>query len=325
MAVDRLVRDALILSKKETTYGTDAVPTAGANAMQVQAFTLDPLNAQNPKRDLIKAFLGGMEELVGDRNIAAQYSVEMVGSGTVATAPAWAAQLMACGFAETLTATVRADYTLTSGPFDSLTNYYHDSGVKHLSTGTRGTVVFRLELGDRPMMDFSMIGLHNAEAAVAQPNPTLTAWKVPQAITNANSADIVLGCTHATGVAPALTAGTTYPSKGIRIDLGNVVNHIPLLGDEKVAIVDREVTGSMTLELTAAQEVSLMQQVRDATLTSIGFVHGTVANNKVLIFMPSCQLVRPRKADESGHRLITFDFRAIPQTGNDELRIVTSF
>ena len=46
---------------------------------------------------------------------------------------------------------------------------------------------------------------------------------------------------------------------------------------------------------------------------------------KVLVFMPYCQLVNPRKADVNGKRLITFGFRAIPSAGNDELRIVTSF
>lgn len=323
---ERLVRDAVILSKAEVTYGTDPTPTGAANALQVANFTLDPLNAQNAKRDLIRAFLGGNEELVGDRYIAAQYGVEMVGSGTVATAPPWAPSLLACGFAETLTATFRADYTLVSNTFPSITSYYHDSGVKHLSTGTRGNATFRLELGDRPMIDFSMLGLYNNETAVAQPTPTLTAWLQPQAVTNANSADVVLGCTHTTGaVAPALTAGTTYPSKGIRVDVGNRVAHSALLGDEGIIISAREVTGEVTLKVTAAQEVTLMGNVRDATLTSIGFVHGTVANRKVLVFMPYCQLVNPRKSEDNGQRLLTFGFRATPSVGNDELRIVTSF
>jgi hypothetical protein len=185
--------------------------------------------------------------------------------------------------------------------------------------------VFRLELGDRPMIDLSMIGLHNAETAVAQPSPTLTQWTAPQVVTNANSADIVLGATHSASGAPALVGGTTYPSKGLRITLGNTVNHVPLLGDEKVVISQREVVATMTLELTAAQEVTLLQQVRDGTLVSVGMVHGTVTGRKVLVFMPFCQLVRPRKDEDNGQRLVTFDVRATPSVGNDELRIVTSF
>lgn len=322
---DRQTRDAVILSKAEVTYNTDPTPTALANALQVSGFSIDPLNASNILRELLRGHMGGFEELVGDRYIGAQYGIEAVGSGTAGTAPAWGPQLLACGFAETLSATERADYTLTSSAFGSLTNYYHDSGVKHVSTGTRGSFVLRMELGDRPMFDFTMMGLHNAETAAAQPSGTFTAFKTPQAVTNANSADIVLGCTHATSGAPALASGTTYPSTGIRIDLGNRIAHVPLLNDESIVIEDREVKGSMTLNMTAAQEVQLMADVRAATLTSIGFVHGTVATRKMLVFMPQCQLVNPRKAERNGKRLIQVDFRAVPSAGNDELRIVTSF
>ena len=96
--------------------------------------------------------------------------------------------------------------------------------------------------------------------------------------------------------------------------------------DKETGVVSqREVTGSITLDLTAAQEVTLMGNVRDATLTSLGFVHGTVTGRKLLVFMPYVQLINPQKVDVQGKRLISFDFRAVPSAGNDELRIVTSF
>ncbi|KQT10965.1 phage tail tube protein [Ramlibacter sp. Leaf400] len=322
---DRLDRDAIILSKEESSYNTDSTPTAGSDALQVSGFTLDPLNAQNDKRELLRGFLGGFEELVGDRHIAAQYSVELVGSGSAGTAPAWGAQLKACGFAETLSATTRADYTLVSGSMGSLTSYYHDSGVKHLSTGVRGNVVFDFPLGKRPMMEFSMLGIHNNESAAANPTGTFTAFKTPEAVTNANSGDITLGCTHSSSGAPALVGGLAYPSQGIRINIGNVAEHSALLGGESIVIQDREVTGTITIDATAAQEVQLLSDIRAATLTSIGFVHGTVTARKALVFMPYCQFVRERKINYKGKRMVQIDFRAIPSAGNDEFRLVTSF
>lgn len=320
----RLARKRLIVSALESNYAEDADPD-GSDAILVQSLDLNPLATQNVKRDLIVGFLGGFEELVGDRNISAQYSVEAVGSGTAGTAPAWGSQVQVCGFTETVTASTRVDYTLASDSFASATNAYHDSGVKHLSTGTRGTFDLRLELGERPMFDFSMLGLHNAEEAETNPTGVYTAFKTPQVVTNANSADIVLGCTHSTSGAPALASGTTYPSRGLRVSLGNQVEHSSLLGGESIEIAQREVTGSMTLELTAAQEVTLLASVRNATLTSIGFVHGTVVGRKFLVFMPYCQLTNPRKVEQNGKRLISFDFRCVPSAGNDELRLVTSF
>lgn len=321
----RLARDAVILSKAESSYGTDSTPGASTDALQVRGLNLDPLNSANVKRDFYRAFLGGAEELVGDRHIGYQYGCELVGSGTAGAAPAWASQLLACGMAETLVASTRADYTLLTSSHGSKTDYIHDSGVKHLATGVRGNVSIVLEQGQLPMLEFSFLGIYNAETATAQPTPTLTAWKQPQIVNNANSADVVLGCTHSTSGAPALVSGTTYSSKGIRINLGNQVNYTALLGDEEVVIADREVTGSITLKVAAADEVTLMAQVLAGTLTSIGFVHGTVTGRKVLVFMPYCQLVRPRLAEDGGKRLLTLDFRATPSVGNDELRLVTSF
>ena len=322
---ERNSRDAIILSKAESTYGTDSSPDASTDAMLVSNFSVTPINASNVDRDLLRGYLGASEQLVGDRFLSANYTVEAVGSGTAGTAPAYASQLLACGMAETLTSTTRADYTLVSGSFGSNTNYYHDSGVKHAGTGTRGSFDLVMELGGRPVFNFNMLSIYSAPTAASQPSATYTAFKVPQAVTNANTADIILGCTHSTSGAPALASGTTYPSKGLRVSIGNSVSHKPLLGGESIAITQRAVTGSITLDLTAAQEVTLMGNVEAATLTSIGFVHGTVTGRKVLVFLPYCQLLNPQKVDEDGKRLISFDFRAVPSSGNDELRIVTSF
>lgn len=322
---DRNVRSAIILSKAESTYGTDPTPDASTDALQVTGFDVTPISASNVSRSILRGHMGGFEQLVGDRFVQATYGVELVGSGTAGTAPGWASQLFACGFAGAATSSTRYDFTLVSSSIGSLTNYYHDSGVKHVATGVRGNVDIALELGERPLLNFTMLGLYSTPTAASNPSGTFTAFKVPQAITNANTADIVLGCTHSTSGAPALASGTTYPSRGIRISLGNSVNHLPLLGGESIHLADREVTGEITLDVTADEEVTLMGNVEAATLTSIGFVHGTVTGRKVLVFMPYCQLVNPRKADVNGKRLITFGFRAIPSAGNDELRIVTSF
>jgi hypothetical protein len=322
---DRLARDAIILFKAESTYNTDSTPTASANAMLVSDYTVDPLNAQNAKRDLIRSFLGGAEELVGDRNIPYQFTVEAAGSGTAGTSPAYADPLKSCGLAETVTANTRVDYTPVSTAFGSGTAYLHDSGVKHLATGSRGTAVFNFPLGGRPTIDFSFIGLHNAEAATAQPTGVFTTFKTPEAVTNANSGDIMVGCTHSTSGAPALSGGTLYPSAGIQVDLGQKAEHSTLLGDESVVIGDRETTGVMTLNMTAAQEVQALADMRANTLTSIGFVHGTVTGRKTLLFMGSCQYTSLKKVVRNGKRLIEVRFRALPVNGNDEFRFVTSF
>lgn len=318
----RYARNTFILAKLETTYKTDASPTGAANAVQVSNFSSTPLNASNVKRDLIRGFFGGSEELVGTAYQELTFDVELAGSGAAGTAPAWGPLLRACGLAETVTASTRVDYTPVSTAFESLTIYYHDDGVLHKLLGARGTVSFKLALGDRPMLSFRFMGLYSQVTATANPTPTLTAWKTPLVVTDANTADLMFGGTHSPSGAPAITGGTAIPSKGIEVDLGLSVNHTPLLGDESIDITQREVSGKVSLDLTAAQEVTAMADVLAATTTSIGLVHGTTAGNKVLLWLPSVQRINPKKSDLNGRRLIDFDLRCVPVSGNDEARLV---
>ena len=322
---NRLTRNTAILLKIESTYGTDAAPTGAANAMLVSNLSVTPLNSQNVDRDNIRPFLGGSEQLVGTRFVQCSFDLELTGSGTVATAPAWGPALQACGFAETLTAAVRADYTPVSTGFSSATIDYHTDGLRHKLTGCRGNVVFKLGVGERPVMSFSFTGLYNTPTAVANPSVTLTAFQIPQVVTDANTGDINLGCTHALAIAPAIAAGTAFISQGVQIDMGNTVNFTPLLGGETVDLTQRAVTASVMFDLTAAEEATAYAAVEANTVTSLGMIHGTVTNRRVLIFCPSVQRINPTKGDVNGKLMQGFDLRMVPVSGNDEIRIVTSF
>lgn len=322
---NRLIRNTAILFKQEVTYGVDPVPTGAANAMLVSNLSINPFNAQNVDRDIIRPYLGASEQLVGTKYVQMGFDVELTGAGTVAIAPAWGPALMACGFAETLTATFRADYTPISTAFTSGTMYWHDDGLMHKATGCRGNVVFKMGINQRPVMSFSFTGLYSTPTVVGNPTAVLTAFKVPQVITDANTGDITLGGTHATGIAPAIAAGTPYPSQGIEIDMGNKVDFNALLGGETVDLTQRSVTAKLMFDLTATDEAAAYAAVEANTLTTIGLQHGTVANQKVLVWMPSVQRINPTKGETNGKRLVGFDLRAVPVSGNDEIRIVTSF
>ena len=42
----------------------------------------------------------------------------------------------------------------------------------------------------------------------------------------------------------------------------------------------------------------------------------------MLVFMPAVQLINPKKVEKQGRRLIGYDMRIVPSSGNDELKIV---
>lgn len=316
----RYIANTAILFKTETTPGTDAVPTGIADAVLVTEFTITPLDANNIDRQFVRPYFGGFSKLVGPASVKLSFSVELGGSGTAATAPQWGDMMIACAHAEALLTTPgRVEYTPVSSSLKTATIYYYDDGVQHKVLGCMGNVKLSAPVGDRPKLSFDFIGLDGGISAAALPTVDLTAWKTPPVVAKANVVDITLGCTYATG---ALTGGTTYSSAGLEIDWANDVKFTPLLGGESVDITNRNLSGKVKLDLSAAQEVALYAAIKANTLQGLGFTLGTVSGNKMLIHAPQAQLVNPTKEDVNGRRLIGFDLELVPNTGNDDIRLV---
>lgn len=318
----RLIRQTVITAKIETTSGTDAVPTGAANAIQVTDFSVTPLDANNVETNVLLPYFGGSPALVGTASVKCSFSVLVAGSATAATAPAWGALLLGCGMAETtgLTAPNRVEYLPITDTLKTLTIYYYDSGVLHKLLGVFGNVKLSAKVGEAPKFMFDFVGLDGGISATANATAVLTAWKTPVAITKANVTDIQLGCTYATG---ALSSGTPYNSTGLTLDFGNKVEFSPMLTTEEVVLSDRKIVGNLTVELTAAQEVTFMATVKANTLQGLGFVIGTTTGNKIMLHAPSMQLINPKKEEVNGKRVIGYDIRALPVSGNDELRIIS--
>jgi hypothetical protein len=317
----RYTRNTVILAKLEVTYGTDIVPT-GTEAMLTSKPQLTPLSAQNVNRDVMRGFMGGAEQLPGSTYQQCSFDVELVNGGTAGTVPAWGCLLRACGFAELATVGTRVDYTPISDVFESASIYWYDAGLLHKVLGARGDVKFTKTSGGIPVMSFTFKGLYTAPTAATNATPTLTGFKTPQVVNEANTLDLTLGATHAPVVAPALTGGTAYPSLGIEWAPNNKVEYVPMLGGESVELTDRDASCTFQLQLTAAQEATMQATVLAATLTSVGLIHGTTAGLKSLIFLPFVQLINPTKVDVSGKRMTKYDGRVVPSVGNDEMRLV---
>lgn len=318
----RFIRNTVILAKAESGYGTDAAPT-GTNAMLVSNLSINPLNAQNVDRSIISGYMGNFEQLVGNRFVECGFDIELVGGGTAGTAPAWDCMMLASGWASAAQAAIRVDYTPVSSSFGSNSIYWYDDGLLHKALGWRGDVTIKMNAGERPVLSFMGKALYTAPTTASNPTPTLTGFKVPLVVTEANTADLTFGGTHATGTAaPSITGGTPYPSLGIEYAHGNAVDHVPLLGGETVEITNRSPSCNLRLDLTATQEASFMTNVASAALSSIGLVHGSTAGYKSLLWLPYVQLVNPTKQELSGKRMVGFTGRVTPSAGNDEARLV---
>jgi uncharacterized protein YuzE len=317
----RYIRNSVVLAKVEATYGADVVPTPAANALLVSNLSIK-YNYNNVDRALVRPFFGGAEQLAGTRNIEIDFDVEIAGSGAAATPTAWGPLLQACGMTQTIGASwVAYDPNTDGAATKSVSIYFYDDGVLHKALGCRGTVEFKMGAGERPLMSYKFTGIDGGATAATPSASTLTAWKAPVTMTDTNAGDVMLGAV--TWSAGALSGGTTFPSKGLSLNLGNSVNHSTLLGGESVDITNREVTGAISIDLDAAGEVAAMTEVNANTLTALGFQFGTTTGYKVQLYGPKVQRINPKKEEQDGRRLIGFDLRFTPNAGNDELKIVT--
>jgi len=318
----RSTRRFAVLGKIETTYGVDSVPTGGANAMLVKDLEMNPLNAENVDRGLLRPYLGGNEQLIGVAFKEVSFSIESVGAATAGVAPAFGPLLRACGLAETLIASTRVDYTPISTGFESLSMYCNYDGVQHVLLGVRGECSISYKVKEIPSLKFRFQGIDGGESAVALPSVTLSAFQVPQVATDAFTPNFKLGGTVSPTGAPAITGGTDFPSDGVEIQLGNALNFKNIINLTEMEIVDREVAGSLNLDQTAAQEVTRLAAVRLNTLSAISLEHGTVATKKSLLHLPSAQFINAKYVDQNKSLMQGYDIRCVPVAGNDEVRLV---
>lgn len=96
-----LTRKRTILAKIESSYGVDPSPTGALNAILVKNITPTPQETNLVPRDLIRPYFGNFTQLPAAIYGKMAIEVELAGSGTAGTAPAYGPLLRACGMSET--------------------------------------------------------------------------------------------------------------------------------------------------------------------------------------------------------------------------------
>ncbi len=317
----RYIKNAVLLAKVETTPGTDATPTGSTDAvLLVGDVEITPIEASLIERNLSMPWLGASAALLGTYYSKITFTAEAAGSGTAGTAAPWGDLLLGCACAEaSLTTPPRVEITPVSTGFKTLTLYFYDDGVLHKLVGAVGSAKLSAKIGEVPKLAFEYLGAYVPPTATANASATLTAWRVPPTINKANVTDITLGCTYATG---ALTGGTAISSTGLELDLGVKTSFFSTLSREGGEVNGRESKVSYELELTAAQTVTAMADMVANTTTSLGFVIGTAAGNKLMLHLPSIQRTSAKPGNREGIRMMSFEARVLPVAGNDEFRLV---
>jgi hypothetical protein len=305
-----LNRKRTILSKIETTYGTDPVPTGAANAILVKSVTVTPMETTLVARDLVRPYMGNSQNLAGAVYGKLELEVELAGSGTAGAAPAFGPLLRACGLSETISAGVSVTYAPVSSAFESVTNYFNQDGVLHKMTGSRGSVSMAFSAQGIPMLKFAFQGLYSPVVDASAPNTVFTAFQQPLVVNNVNT----------TGLSLQGFSGLVLSD--LSIDLANSVVFRSLVGGaEQVLITDRKPAGSITFEATTVATKDWWTAARSAATGPLTLTHGTADGNKVQIAAPNTQITQPNYSDKDGIAMIQANLVLVPGSGNDELTL----
>jgi hypothetical protein len=305
-----LLRKRLILIETEATYGTDPVPD-GADAVLVRDLNITPLQSDVVSRDLVRPYLGASEQLLANTRVECTFSVELAGSGTVATAPAYGKALKACGLSETVAAGVSVTYAPVSASFSSVTIYYNIDGVLHKVTGARGTFTLNGSVGEIPTIDFTFTGIYNTPTDTAAPTPTYANQATPVIFKNGNTDGFELlsyaGCLQS-----------------VSFDIGNTLVYRELINCTKQTLItDRRSTGSVTLEaVTMATKNYFTAALTDSSLGNLLFQHGQTPGNIVDFASTKIDIGDVSYGDQDGIAMLTIPYTAVPTATGNEFSIV---
>jgi hypothetical protein len=305
-----LSRKRLILAKTEATYGTDPSPTGAANAILVRNLEITPLQAETVSRDLIRPYLGVSDQLLAQTRVEVTFEVELAGSGTAGTAPAYGPVLKACGLSETVVATTSVTYAPVSASFSSVTIYFHNDGIRHKVTGCRGTFELNAEVGQIPVISFTMTGIYNAPTDESLPSPTYANQAAPLIFKNGNTSNFSIfsysGCLQS-----------------LNFQLANEVIYRELVGCTKESlIVNRAPAGDVVIEAPSIATKDFFAIATGSSTGSISFQHGGTAGNIVTFTTAQSDIANPSYSDQDGIQMLNLPYVAVPTSaGNDELSL----
>jgi len=305
-----LTRKRVILIEAESSYGTDPTPTA-TDVVLVRDLSITPQSSDVVNRDVVRPFLGASEQLLANTSVEVSFSVELAGSGTVATPPRYGAALKACGLSETVASGTSVTYAPVSSSFSSITIHYNTDGVRHKVTGARGTVVLNASVGEIPSLDFTFTGIYNAPDDSALPSVTYGNQATPLVFKNGNTTSFQL-----------LSFSAALMS--LSMDLGNSTVYRELVGGTKeVLITDRAASGSVSIEAVALSSKDYFAAaLTDSSLGNLTITHGTAAGNIVSLSSTKVDIGDVAYGEADGIQMLEIPYTLVPSASGNELSLV---
>jgi len=283
-----------VLAEIETTYGTDPVPTVGANALVAYDVELTPLVAEYDEYQRASGRIGDSVHVLAKKGIGIRFKIPFVGSGTATTPPGFAAVYRACGVAETIEVDA-VDYLPIESLEESMTLYINIDTQLHKLVGVRGNLKVSGTSGKVPMSEFTGMALYAAPVEQSQTAVTFTNQPKPLAMNAANTL--------------AAIGAVNVSAHSFSFDMGNEVQHRDLTGVEEIVITDRKPRASMSILAPSVATRNFWAEQTGETLQRYAVNHGPIgARASVVSWGDSAQIIDTKYGNQDGTAMLNIDF-----------------
>ena len=308
-----LTRKKFLLAKIEATYGTDPSPVAGTNAIQVTNLEVTPIESDNVQAASYQGFIGNSTRgtLVANKRVSVTFEVELGGSGTAGTAPAFGPLLQAAGMSEVVVGSTSVTYAGVSSSFSSATLYCFYDGTRHKITGARGTVTFNMTAGQFPTASFQFIGIYNAPDGTAASTFTVANQAAALEVNDTN----VTTCTFH-GI-------TSTRLESIDLALNNALTYKETASSQEVLITDRAAGGTAVIEAPVIGTTDFFAKAVASATGASTIVIGATGGNIVTLNAPQTDITGCSYGDTNGVISLSMPYLALPTTaGDNEVSLV---
>lgn len=290
-----------------TTTASDITGTAQAGSAGSITLASGSSSTNDFYNGMVISLTGGTGD--GSKGIITDY----VGSTKVATVQKSTAAFTPDG-TSTYSIEANVGYKPVSSSFESATIYFNNDGVLHKATGCRGTFSLNMEVGQLPVVNFTMTGIYNAPTDTAAPSTTYSDQATPLIFKAGNTSAVsVLGYADAC-------------LQMVSLDVANEIVYRELVGCTKqVLITNRAPAGEVMIEAPTIAAKDYFTIANDDTTGILSLLHGTTAGNQVSLLAPIVDIGNPSYSDQDGIQMLTLPYVAIPSSsGNDELVLTFS-
>jgi hypothetical protein len=300
----------LILGKLETTEGTDAAPTAAANALKVLNFAETFLTAEAKTRAYELAYFGANDFNLSNFQRTFTFDMLIHGGGVTAgtTIPPWMVMLQAAGFGVPVVGASSVSISPVTAGSKAITMWAYIDDLLQKMAGARATMGFKIEDDEDPIFNFDVLGI---------PDAALASQAVPAAATIAGYIDPLISSTENTtfsmgGYSPALRRW----SMSANVDR----QYRSLIGPaDRINIRGRSWTGEAVIEVPDLSSKNYFSQIRPGTTMPATCVQGVTPGNIVQIDTPRLKISGAALSEEQGKTMCTLSLTALPVVGNDEV------